>query len=76
MKIIGKTISFWGNIEYPTNKDAMLARNTKATELKKQGVTFYKSSMPNQLKPYSGLGCPDGRVGTVYTIELEAHLNS
>jgi len=65
-----KQYSFWGNVEYPTNKDAMLARNKLASELRKQGFKVNKYTVTGQMRPYSGLGQPDGTVGNVYKLDV------
>lgn len=62
--------SYWGNVEYSTNKDAMLARNKLASEMKKQGFKISKHSLTGQLRKYSGLGQPDGTIGTVYYLTV------
>lgn len=65
-----REFSFWGNVEYPSNKAANLARNAFAKHLKRQGNVVKLSSLPGQLRPYSGLGQPDGRSGTVYYVTV------
>ncbi|NJO65048.1 MAG: hypothetical protein HC836_45150 [Richelia sp. RM2_1_2] len=62
--------SFWGNVDYIDNKAAMLERNKLATQLKKQGFIVKKHTLSNQLSKYSGLGQPDGRIGTVYYLDV------
>jgi hypothetical protein len=56
---------------YATDKEAMKARNKKAKELKSLGYNVYCTRLTNQLKPYSSLGCPDGRSCTVYMLGYE-----
>ena len=63
-------LSFWGNVDYQTNKEAYLARNTEARRLKALGYKVKLRSLPGQMRKYSGLGQPDGRIGTVYKIEI------
>jgi hypothetical protein len=53
---------------YESNKAAIAARNARARELRAQGYKVYCNSLPNQLRKYAGLGCPDGRACTVYMI--------
>lgn len=62
--------AFWGNVEYTTNKAAMLARNALAKEMRVKGHRVVKRSLVGQLCKYSGLGQPDGRVGTVYYLDV------
>lgn len=61
--------SFWGNVEYPSNKDAMKARNALAKDLAKKGYRLVKRSFPGAMRKYSGLGQPDGTIGTVYYLD-------
>lgn len=61
--------SFWGNVDYPDNKSAMLARNAKAKELKKQGYKVTKYTHTNQMRKYDGLGQYNGTIGNVYKID-------
>jgi len=63
-------LNFWGNVDYPTNEAAKLARNAKAKELRENGHKVSLSVCRNQLRPYSGLCQPDGRIGNVYSIRL------
>lgn len=51
-------------------KGAMKARNARLKELRIQGVEVKGMSLPNQLRKYSGLGQPDGSIGTVYGIQI------
>lgn len=62
--------SFWGNVDYPDNKTAMLARNKLAREMKKQGNKVRCWTLANQLSKYSGFGQPDGRSGNVYKLDV------
>jgi hypothetical protein len=61
--------SFWGNVEYQTDKDAMLKRNELAKELKAKGYRVVKRSLKGQTRKYSSLGNPDGTTGTVYYLD-------
>ena len=60
---------FWGNIDYPSNEEAKKARDAKAKVLRAQGFRVKRWTLPNQLRPYAGLGVPDGRVGNVYYVD-------
>jgi hypothetical protein len=60
--------SFWGNVDYPSNESAKQARDTRARELRKLGHTVRCGRITNQLRKYSGLGQPDGRIGHVYEV--------
>jgi len=61
-------LNFWGNVDYPTNEAAKLARNAKAKELRENGHKVSLSVCRNQLRPYySKWG---GRIGNVYSIRL------
>jgi hypothetical protein len=64
------TQEFFPFYKYQSQKDAMKARNERLKELKNKGENVYGFSMPGQLHKYSGLGQPDGSVGTVYGIEF------
>jgi len=66
--------SFWGNVEYPTNKLAMQARNALAKDLKAKGFTVTKSSLTGQMRKYASLGQPDGTIGTVYYLNAMSKL--
>lgn len=60
---------FWGNVDYPSNQEAKERRDLWARELRLGGYLVKKSSLPGQMRKYSGIGRPDGRVGTVYVVE-------
>lgn len=61
--------SFWGNVEFPSNDAAKLARDAKAAQLRKAGHRVRCSSLANQTRNYSGLGQPDGTTGNVYVVD-------
>lgn len=63
--------AFWGNVDYPTNKDALKARNKAAAELRAFGVTVRVWSLAGQMRKYDGLGQPNGTIGTVYYLEAK-----
>lgn len=48
-------------------KLALAQRNTDLRSAKKQGARGFR--LTGQLRPYAGLGIPDGRVRTVYYID-------
>lgn len=56
---------------YETDKAAMQARNLRARELRANGHVVHCWTLPNQTRPYSGLGQPDGRSCQVYMINCE-----
>lgn len=62
--------SFWGNVEYSSNKDAMLERNKLASVYKKQGFKVSKRSLTGQMRKYTSFGKPDGTIGTVYYLDV------
>lgn len=61
--------SFWGNIDYPSNKDALRARNAFSSKFR-GSIKIVKSSLPHQMRKYYELGHPDGRSGTVYYLKV------
>jgi muconolactone delta-isomerase len=62
--------SFWGNVDYATNADALAARNQFAKNMKAQGLKVRAWSLPGQTRKYSSLGNPDGTTGTVYYCDV------
>jgi hypothetical protein len=56
--------------EYPTDKDALKARDTTLRDLRRNGYTARGFTLRNQMRQYAGLGQPDGRVGPVYGINI------
>ena len=70
MKAIGTQFKAWGNVEFPTNKDAMRARNQLAQSFRKAGIKCWSERLTDQLRPYSGLGQPDGTIGHVYMVSV------
>lgn len=62
--------SFWGNVSYSSNKQALLERNKYARKYKALGHKVHMHSLAGQLCKYSGLGQPDGRIGTVYYLDV------
>jgi len=58
----------WDN--FPTDKEAMQARNIEAKRLKGEGYKVRCFSLPNQMKKYDGLGQYNGGVCTVYFIDI------
>lgn len=62
-------LSFWGNVDYPNNKTALLARNKKARELKKQGLSVTLWTLRDQLQKYDNY-VPSGKIGNVYMINV------
>lgn len=57
-------------LDYRSRTAAMIARNKKAKELKSQGHKVKCWILKNQLKKYSGLGQPDGRVRDVFMLNI------
>ena len=57
-------------LKYNSKKEAIQARNKRYSELKKQGRKVTRFSLPGQLSKYSGLGQPDGRIRTVYYVNI------
>ena len=58
--------SFWGNVEFESNEAAKAARDAKYRE-----VGGRRWVLRDQLRPYAGLGQPDGRSGHVYKLTVE-----
>ena len=61
---------FFDPIEYDDRDTALEAKKTRTRELRKAGEKIVSSILKNQLQPYSGLGCPDGRVRDVFMITV------
>mgnify|MGYP001596416922 FL=1 len=59
--------TYWG-INYPSNEEAKRARDEQARVWRQAGYHVSCSRIPNQLRPYAGLGQPDGRSGHVYVV--------
>lgn len=54
---------------YETDKAAMKARNAEAKRLRKLGKRVACFTLPNQVKPYDGLGQPNGASCSVYFLQ-------
>jgi hypothetical protein len=67
---MSQQISFWGNVDYPSNKLALLARNAKAKELRQQGKKVICFTLANQWRKYDGLGQPGSTVGNAYYVQI------
>lgn len=52
------------------HKLALKARNARMRDLRLSGVKCRGWSLAGQLRPYAGLGQPDGRVRTVYYVSF------
>lgn len=52
------------------HKVARRERDAALRDYRKQGVRAYGWALRGQLRPYAGLGCPDGRVRTVYMLNV------
>jgi len=61
---------FWGNVEYPSNEAAKAARDAEARRLTADGHQVRRTVLRDQLRPYSGFGQPDGRIGHVYIVRV------
>ena len=59
----------WDN--YPTDKDALKARNKEAKRIREQGFHVDCFTLRNQLKPYKSCGVPDGRSCNVYCLQYQ-----
>ena len=56
-------------LDYDNPQEAKEARNRHYKDLKSKGVTWVKRwVLKNQLRPYAGLGQPDGRIRDIYFI--------
>jgi len=62
--------SCWGNVDFPSNAEALRARDALAKALRAEGAVIKRRTLTNQLRPYGSLGCPDGAVGNVYQITV------
>ena len=52
------------------HKEAAKERNAAARDYRKQGVKVLSWTLTNQLRPYKGLGQPDGTVRNVYMLNV------
>ena len=57
---------------FATNKEAIQARNKKAKELKTGGHKVKCFRLKNQIKPYDGLGQPNGACCDVYFLDADS----
>ena len=55
---------------FKSDKEAIQARNRMAKEYRKQGRQVRCFTIPNQTKPYDGLGQPNGGTCNVYFAEI------
>lgn len=55
---------------FATDADAKAARDAEFRRLRKAGRRVVRSVLRNQLRPYSGLGQPDGRSCHVYMLTI------
>lgn len=55
---------------YPTDAAARAARDARYRELRRSGVRARRWVLKDQLRPYAGLGQPDGRSCDVYVIDV------
>ena len=62
--------SCWGNVDFPSNAEALKARDALAKVLRAEGAIIKRRTLTNQVRPYASLGCPDGAVGNVYQITV------
>ena len=56
---------------YATDEDAKKARSLKNKELKDQGYITHCFTLKNQIKPYDGLGIPNGGTCNVYILNCK-----
>ncbi len=63
--------SFWGNVEFSDNKQALAARNKLARELRSQGRKVLCYTLTGQMRKYSSLGQPCGTIGNVYKLQVD-----
>jgi hypothetical protein len=56
--------------DYETDKEAMIARNKKAKELQIEGFKVRCWTLRNQIKPYNGIGQPNGLSCNIYMIDI------
>ena len=62
---------YWGNVDYPSNVAAKVARDAEALRLRRLGHKVRRSVLTGQCRPYAGLGQPDGTVGNIYILRVE-----
>ena len=55
-------------LDYDRPEEARQARDRHYRDLKAKGFRATRNILRNQLRPYAGLGIPDGRVRDVYFI--------
>ncbi len=68
MKFLGQ--ESFDPLEYGSREEALKARNNRAAALRKDGFKTKCFVLKNQLKPYAGLGVPDGRVRDIFMIDV------
>lgn len=70
--INGVEYNFWGNVDFPTNEAAKVARDSMARKLWNTypDAKITRSILRNQLRPYVKFGQPDGRSGHVYLVVI------
>ena len=54
---------------FANDKEAIKARNSRAKELKAKGMKVKCFTLRNQIKPYDGIGQPNGGACNVYFID-------
>jgi len=59
-------------VMHASDAAAKAARDLRYRELRKTGATCKRWVLRNQLRPYVGLGQPDGSVCDVYMLDVEA----
>jgi len=59
---------------FTSDKEAMQARNIRAKEIKKLGKRVKCFTIPNQTKPYDGLGQVNGGVCNVYMLDYQDNI--
>ena len=59
-----------GATQYATDALARAARDARARELRRGGRAVRSWTLPNQIRPYSGFGQPDGGICNVYMINV------
>ena len=57
-------------LEYPTRESAMQARNARLRAERAAGRKATGFTLRNQLRPYAGVGIPDGRIRDVFYVQL------
>jgi len=68
MKFLGQ--ESFDPLEYGSREMALKVRNRRAATLRRDGLKTKCFVLKNQLKPYAGLGQPDGRVRDVFMIDV------